>query len=392
MERTAKMNILQSKLMDYAPDVTVDFAQFEARQKQGKKRLVLFVLILGVALLSATVVMKLTMNSKSYNIKHAGDLNLGPSIVSPSAEEEQDQEAQEQSIDYELVKEASIEVVPMVLEVHESQQREVTTFENSLLSRPFKGFPIEVSRIYNMPFKGCQSAQEESKNRWSIDFQVGSMISEQSVNLNTGADRYIHDAFPDVWNSTVNVAWSWNVQSRLHYDLTRNISMHTGLGLGESAVNGRYKFTLDSVPVYDLDKTIAGYVTVNDSARRNIDLGSASQRFNQLRIPLGMSYNSQFKGYTLRLHAGVEWTWAFNSQGNTLNAYNLLEANDIKTVLNPTGLNYYGGLEVTKPLFNGADIGLSFNQKTRVNSLHTAEHYNASTKMYTVSLLYRYKL
>jgi|GEM_PF-7005351 len=227
----------------------------------------------------------------------------------------------------------------------------------------------------------------------SFSFNIGPHYAKNRLVLDPKASEYIHPDFEKILQQTVHSDLGISAQLTYTKPIYKGFSVYIGLGYSGNKLNGSYAFSLDSVPVYDIDNTIAGFIQLDDnSPLRNIDLGSAAQQYGFVNIPIGITYTYAPSRYSLDVSAGTDFAYLIGAKGNILDALNLAEASKLKDVINPRYLSFNSRIAVYRkvnPLF---DIGLSAGYNVQTNSLYDQTHYQIKNTAFDLQAVLKYNL
>jgi hypothetical protein len=227
----------------------------------------------------------------------------------------------------------------------------------------------------------------------SVTLSIGPHIATNKLLLGNEADKYIHPDFKKVLDNTVQS--DVGISASLYYSrpIYKGLSIYGGLGFVNNKLRGSYTFSLDSVPVYDIDNTIAGFVQLADnSPLRNIDLGSSAQQFGFISIPIGLSYTFLRPKYSFEVSAGAEFAFLTGAKGNILNELNITEVNKLKDIINPTYNSFNGKIAAYRSISALLSAGVSTGYTLQSNSLYTGTQYRIKNTAFDLQATLRFNL
>ena len=227
----------------------------------------------------------------------------------------------------------------------------------------------------------------------SMSILAGPRMAQNRLGFSADASSYIHPDFQRIFESSVHQDIDLSVQFVYNRPVYKGLSFNIGLGYAANRVNGRYEFSIDSVPVYDIDNTIAGFVRLGDTSElRNQDLGTALQEYAFVNIPLGISYSYQYRKYLFDVAVGTDLAWLAKVTGNTLDGFNILQTRPLKDVINPKYMSYNSRFSIFREVQKGVSLGLSAGYGYQANPLYDRTQYTVKNSAFDIQAVFRYDL
>lgn len=222
---------------------------------------------------------------------------------------------------------------------------------------------------------------------------IGPNLASNRLVLAADASDYIHPDFAKILNNTVHSDVGLSINITYSKPIYKGLSVYTGLGFTGNKLTGYYKFSLDSIPVFDIDNTIAGFVQLaSTSPLRNMDLGSANQSFNFITLPIGLSYSTTLKKYLFDAAIGTDLSYLTNARGNILDGQIITESRKLTDVINPKYASLHTRISVFRNVSETISGGLTFGYSLQTNSLYNQPHYTIKNSAAEIHAVIKFNL
>ncbi len=226
---------------------------------------------------------------------------------------------------------------------------------------------------------------------WMIS--IGPNLASNKLVLAPDANKYIHPDFEKILSNTVQSDVGLSLNITYSKPIYKGFSVYTGVGYTANKLTGYYKFKLDSVPVFDIDNSIAGFIQLaNTSPLRNVDLGSANQSFNYITLPIGFSYSTTYKTYSFDAAIGTDLAYLTNARGNILDGKVITESRKLIDVINPKYTSFHTRFSVFRNLSETVQGGLTFGYSLQTNSLYNQPHYTIKNSAAEINAVIKFNL
>ncbi|PCJ65186.1 MAG: hypothetical protein COA58_09995 [Bacteroidetes bacterium] len=226
-----------------------------------------------------------------------------------------------------------------------------------------------------------------------LTISVGPHFAQNKLILANDAHQYLHPDFEKILNQTVHTDVGVTAQLIYSKPIYKKLSVYIGLGYTSNRLQGQYKFSLDSVPVYDIDNTIAGFIQLpENSPLRNIDLGSSAQQFGFINVPIGLSYSFIRPQYSFDISLGTDFAYLIGAKGNILDALNLAEPEKLKDVINPKYNSIHTKIGVYRKLTPLLTGGIQTGYSLQSNSLYDRSQYRIKNTAFDLQAVLHFNL
>lgn len=226
-----------------------------------------------------------------------------------------------------------------------------------------------------------------------VCLNTGVNVANTRLKMGVDALQYIHPDFERIYNATQENQVSWIISSAIHKPIIGNLWFGAGLGIVSNKISGYYRYTLDSVPVYDLDNTIGGFVVYPDTSRfRNVDLGSAKRTYSFVQLPLSLSYIHYTPKFAVHLGAGAELSYLIQSKGVVIDAFNLKQTLALQDVIHPMYASFQTNIAVFRKVSPVMELGLGMRYTQQLNTLYGSDHYSVVNRTIDVQFISKFNL
>ena len=225
-------------------------------------------------------------------------------------------------------------------------------------------------------------ASTPSSPLWEAGVSFGPKQSRQIISPADGAEKYIHKMYQEYREDAQSSAVGMNFSFIVNYNGFSLGSFRSGLIIDQLRFKENYMFEVDSVPVYDIDNRIAGYVALKDSTEDNSVEASTQQNYLYVSVPLAFSKKIDLGSqWQLMLNPSISFNMLFGAGGSVLDENDVFSIKDIEYAeFNKFSMNY--GLEagVLYKIDRIYRVGLSayYNRSTRPNeqqAFYTTTNY-----------------
>ncbi|MBO6516605.1 MAG: hypothetical protein JJ975_08640 [Bacteroidia bacterium] len=224
-------------------------------------------------------------------------------------------------------------------------------------------------------------------------FNSGASRAHTQLNMMAGSGRYIHPEFEEIYYGTQVSEVSAVFTTSVNIPIAKHFWFGGGLGFTGNRLSGLYRYILDSVPVYDLDNTIGGYLVYPDgSPLRNVDLGSAERSYSFIQVPVSLTYVAESKNYELHVGVGADFSYLIEAKGNSLDAFNLKEVLPLNTIINPQYASFQTNVTGFRKVNSLTSIGLGIGYGQQLNKLYDASHYRIANRAFQINLVTKFNL
>ncbi|MCB9246818.1 MAG: hypothetical protein H6606_10360 [Flavobacteriales bacterium] len=211
-----------------------------------------------------------------------------------------------------------------------------------------------------------------------VTISGGFNLADPLLDMPQNSEKYVHPDFEKIYNNTKVSALGMMSEFSIYIPVYKRIWVGAGLGITGNQLGGTYRFELDSVPIYDIDNTIAGFLVYPDgSASKKVDLGSASRSYQYVSVPISVGYFLDKPRFELHAEIGLNLSYMISASGNSLDAFNLKQVVPLKQVLNPEYVSGFGRLTLYKPISKSTSIGLGLSQTIQLNNFYLVDHLRA---------------
>lgn len=172
--------------------------------------------------------------------------------------------------------------------------REWKHFQGEFFS--FKSEPLELNKLeikptvnprINIKKNNSLISFLRDKSVISIGLESSFVLSNNSINSDP---NFVNKDYEQIRNSSEKGGFSYGFVLGWNLNLPINLTFGTGIEYRTTIVNASYNFTIEEVPVIDIDNSIAGYIKLNDTSKQNISF-SNKQVQRLISIPLALQYN-----------------------------------------------------------------------------------------------------
>ncbi|MBO6517733.1 MAG: hypothetical protein JJ975_14405 [Bacteroidia bacterium] len=231
---------------------------------------------------------------------------------------------------------------------------------------------------------GTQQVSDKASNdligppssKWQLGLQSGILLSWQKTRAaNAQSSEYVHTDYLKQLHQAQSPSLGFQTNLFVSYKALKIGGIRSGLTITQFGNSGTYNFRLDSIPVYDLDNTIAGYVPASDTMETI--QGSSGQSFAYLGIPFGFQ-TSLWSGrnFQVLLTPSAQLEFLIDQKGSVLNE---LDLTDIKAInrndLNLVNFSYSFELTCLKRLNDRMTLGGSLNFVQKVSPFNKLDYY-----------------
>lgn len=213
----------------------------------------------------------------------------------------------------------------------------------------------------------------KEKSVISLGLESSILLSGKSSNSDP---EFVNKNYEQIRNNSEKGGFSYGFILGWNLNLPVNLSFGTGLEYRTTIVNANYNFTIEEVPVIDIDNSIAGYIKLNDTSKQNISF-SNTQVQRLISIPLALQYNLRLNKLKqpIIIGGGILLSKNLGFSGETINPVFLDERVDLNTQYSKLWLinNYnlflrfpikstaigalYGGIEYKSLRLNPSNYG-----------------------------------
>lgn len=172
--------------------------------------------------------------------------------------------------------------------------REWKNFQGEFFS--FKSEPLELNKVELKPTVNQKINSKKinsllnflrDKSVISIGVEGSFILSNTSINSDP---NFVNKDYEQIRNNSEKGGFSYGFVLGWNLNLPINLAFGTGIEYRTTIVNANYNFTIEEVPVIDIDNSIAGYIKLNDTSKQNISF-SNTQVQRLISIPLALQYN-----------------------------------------------------------------------------------------------------
>lgn len=231
-------------------------------------------------------------------------------------------------------------------------------------------------------------AMQTSKALWELGIAMGPRTSWQSIEPMGDADIFVHRRYAELRTTAQSPSTGFNLSFIVNYNGLNFSALRSGIFIDQLKFSEDYNFQIDSIPVYDLDNTIAGYIGVEDTSQNYSLLNSSKQTYTYISLPIALSKKIPLGSkFELMVNPKISLNMLLSASGSTLNEADVLSTSElVKSNLNSFNLGY--GLEtgVLYKINRRYKIGVSgyYDRYTRPNEKNT--YYLSTNHSYGLNL------
>jgi opacity protein-like surface antigen len=228
---------------------------------------------------------------------------------------------------------------------------------------------------------------------FSVTVSMGPTLSGQKLRAKSGANEYVHKNYGDYRSSSQKPTIGYEFNASVNYMFIKGLSFKSGVGFNQYNVGGKYDFQVDSIPVYDIDNTIAGYVGNRDTVGQGFESFSARQSYTYVTIPFGLAYSFKAtKKWSVLAEVGGEMNLLTSSSGRILNEEDVFSSQPIsETSVRRTNYSLNLGLGVTRKVYKNFSLGVGARYSRFISPANNTGRYEAINYSYGLGILARYE-
>lgn len=232
--------------------------------------------------------------------------------------------------------------------------------------------PTEIQRINNKKINNLISFLRE-KSVISIGLESSFVLSNNSINSDP---KFVNKDYEQIRNNSEKGGFSYGFVLGWNLNLPINLAIGTGIEYRTTIVNASYNFTIEEVPVIDIDNSIAGYIKLNDTSKQTINF-SNTQVQQLISFPISLQYNLKIPRVNnpFIIGGGVLLSKNLGLSGESVNPVFLDEKIELNSIYSKAWIinNYnmylrfpikstpfgviYGGVEYKSVLLNSVSFG-----------------------------------
>ncbi len=231
-------------------------------------------------------------------------------------------------------------------------------------------------------------------SNWTLRVSAGALISGQitkPTSSESESSQYVHYDFIDQLNQGQNKSVGYSFDVSLSYLGFKLMNLTTGFGIERYGNQGNYDFLLDSVPVYDIDNTIAGYLPAGVSGPERVT-GEAQQSYTYLQIPIGLQKTIfSTPRWRVGFEPGLNLGLLLTNSGSVLDEHDLSQIRNInQDDLVKFNIGYSLGMTIENQRPSGSALGLSTTYTRFTTPLEKSLQYQTQNHGLGVTLYFKY--